>query len=348
MKFGQYDIYVGSAPIILPDIGTFFNQDIEMALSLTQQIAASGCSFLKAEILHTADICLPGETLEPYYDGKSDFVQENYRGLIERKVLSLESYSKIFRYARSLELGIVVSIYDFEGVDFAVKEGVCALKIASSNIVHAPLIKYAAKTLLPLIIDTGRANMDEIARAVHWAKEAGCKNLIVEHSPSAPPVPLSSHLLPMMKRFELAFDVLPGLSDHHAGEEMMYAAAALGVPILEKGVCLDNAPIDQDVYHALPISKLKEVVQKCHNIHQAMGSDLRYIPKEKKKTSDRMCLVAKKDLQEGDMISLDNVMFAFPQIGIPVEMWEIVENKFLHHSVPKGSPIYWHNVSFPA
>ena len=46
-------------------------------------------------------------------------IQENYRELIERKVVSLDDYSKIFEYCRQKKIEFVVSVYDDDGVAFA-------------------------------------------------------------------------------------------------------------------------------------------------------------------------------------------------------------------------------------
>ncbi|WP_319381544.1 hypothetical protein [Thiomicrorhabdus sp.] len=48
-------------PLFLPDIGTYFNQDIEQAKAMVNALLAAGVTALKGEILQTADICLPAE-----------------------------------------------------------------------------------------------------------------------------------------------------------------------------------------------------------------------------------------------------------------------------------------------
>ena len=57
-----------------------------------------------------------------------------------------------------------------------------------------------------------------------------------------------------------------------------------------------------------------------------------------------MCLVAKKNLERGDLINLNNVTFSFPVKGIPVEMWDLVKNKVLNKSILKNHPIKIHDV----
>jgi sialic acid synthase SpsE len=331
-------------PVLLPDIGTFFNQDVQLALTMVKEVKTTGARYLKGEILHDADICLDTIVSEQYLGHDAQPVRENYRQLIERKTLPLSEYEKIFTPCRTLGMGLVLSVYDIEGADFAKKMGACALKIASTNLVHAPLIRHCAQLGLPLLIDTGKASLDETLRALEWAREAGANRLILEYSPPAPPAPVSNHNLQVFRLLAEKFDGPLGLSDHHAGEEMLYAATVLGCRVLEKGLCADNNGDDQDVFHALPIAMLAEVIRKCRNIHAALGdADNAYAPPAERPAA-RMGIVAGKDLASGETIDIKTVRFAFPTLGIPVEEWDQVNQSRLKVPVAAGQPIEWHHV----
>lgn len=345
-RFSIGGIPVGgnAPPLVLPDIGTFFNDDLAVAESLLRRVMDAGASIVKGEILHTAHIALDDDTLERYYDPASGMLSERYRSLIERKVVSLPQYERLFSICREAGVPFVLSVYDIEGADFARNIGACALKIASTNLVHAPLIRHVAGFGLPMLIDTGKSTLEEIARAVQWARDAGARQLVVEHSPEPPPAPLENHHLRMLQTFSSVFGVPVGLSDHHSGEEMLYAAAALGASILEKGVCPTDMAADQDVFHALPVDRLAEVIVKCGNIHRALGMGMRHLPGDRSRPVARMGLVARSDLRGGDVISLNTVDFAFPAKGIPVEEWDRVLGWRLVVDRPAGTPIAWHHV----
>jgi sialic acid synthase SpsE len=330
-------------PLILPDIGTFFNRNAVAAKEMIHSLKECGAEIVKGEILHNPDICLDDDTEETYYAptrGRS--VRERYRDLIERKTLPLTIYEDIFAECGKLGLPFVASVYDFVGADFARDIGAVALKIATSNIVHEPLIRHCARAGLPLIIDTGRSTMAEIARAVDWSRDAGVVDLIVEHSPPPPPSPVSQQNLRVVQAFANSFHCLVGLSDHHAGPEMLYAASALGVSILEKGVCRNDNPDDQDVAHALPIGQFSLVNQVCSMIHTGLGSG-KLPPVDSKKLS-RMGLIARQDLCGGAILTLESVDFAFPAKGIPVEHWSTVHGWRLRRGLTKGLPILWSDV----
>jgi N,N'-diacetyllegionaminate synthase len=250
-------------------------------------------------------------------------VRESYRAVLERHVVPLRDLAVIMTAARDAGLDLVMSIYDDEGLAFARDMQVDALKVASSNIVHAPLIRSLAATGLPLVIDTGRSSMEEIARAVGWARAAGATKLLIQHSPPGPPAAASAFNLRMMAALGQTHAALCGLSDHDQGTESALTAVALGAHAIEKGIRADAAHGDIDLAHALPISQLPE----------------RTFPTDRPRPPDRMGLVAGADLAVGTVLSRANVRFSFPAAGLGVEAWDDVEGRRLARSVMAGQPI---------
>jgi sialic acid synthase SpsE len=333
----------GRPPLFVPDIGTFFNRDTALAKEMIRQLHESKAEIVKGEILHDPNICLDDDTQEAYFSlGQGQAITERYRDLVERKCLPLSAYADIFGECQKLDLPFLVSVYDFAGADFARDLGAAALKIATSNIVHEPLIRHCAKIGLPLIIDTGRSTMAEIGRAIDWARDSGAKDVIVEHSPPPPPHPVDEQNLRAMQVFEYSFHCLVGLSDHHAGPEMLYAASALGADVIEKGICRDDNADDQDVAHALPISQFAEVNRICQMIYTGLGTG--QLPPVTVKKKSRMCITSAQDLPAGAILTLETAGFAFPATGIPVEHWSMVEGWRLRRPVAKGQPITWADV----
>ncbi len=353
MRLGPFAINKDNPPVFLAEIGTFFNKDIDMANNLLHQIIAIRDQvpyqplILKTEILNNANICLPVDYNESYA-GKSGTVRkENYRALIERKTLSLDHYSTLFSSLRAANLPFIVSVYEFDTAKFAVTQGACALKTSSSNIVHIPLIRYLAKTGLPIIIDTGRANLADIFNAVETARQAGCDRIIVEHSPDGHPALPEAHNLRMLQTLNKCFSLPVGLSDHYNGVEMLYLAVALGVSVLEKGVHLYPEDIDQDLSHTMGIDQLSKVLATVHNCWLALGKPIRDLNEPIKGvlgSSQRMCLVAKEELHCGDIINLDNVTFAFPCKGVPIQYWDLVNGWQIKATIKAGEPIKWADV----
>lgn len=350
---GPYLLSKDEPPVFLAEIGGFFGQDVELASSMIRQIIGVARQvshqpvILKTEILHDVEICLPGDVLETYASKDGRVQQENYRALIERKAVPLHQYAKLLTLCRDAGMPFLVSVYDFLGADFAVEAGTCALKIASPNIVHVPLIRHCASKGVPLVIDTGRATLGEVQTAVDVAREAGCEDIVVEHSPDGHPALPKAHNLRIMQSYLQAFGLPVGISDHHVGLEMIYMSIALGATLIEKGVHVAPDDLDIDISHTMDMRDLAHILRSLNNCWLALGSPRRdkRIPIEGViGTSQRQCLVARSTLNPGDCISLETVRFAFPRRGIAVEHWDIVAGWRVTRPISAGQPIRWSDV----
>lgn len=344
-------------PLFLAEIGTFFEHNTLKAKKIIKLIAEQRDKqsavpvILKGEVLHSADICLNGTAvMEQYLSKEGKVIRENYRKLIERKVVSLEAYEEIFVYARSFDFPLILSVYDVEGASFAAAQGACALKIASSNVRHAQLQRMVAGLGLPVILDDGRSPLSYVATAVERLRKHGAARILLEHSPDGHPALPEAHNLRIIESYKAAFGTPVGLSDHYTGPDMLLAATAMGYDLLEKGVALDDQADDQDVSMSLPVSSLGEILKRIGHIALARGDSWRDASKAVKgnlSTSSHMGLVAGVDLTAGDRIDESTVYFAFPHVddGIGVELWETVEGWKINGHLAKGVPLRWRDVT---
>lgn len=329
-----------TSPLFLPDIGTFFNQDIAQAMRMIDGLKEAGIKVVKGEILHRADVCLKSDFLESYLTQEGQAKKENYRQLIERKTVPLSAYKKIIEKIKAADMQFVLSVYDFEGADFAREMGALSIKVASSNIVHRPLIEHIVKLELPVLVDTGRSSMEDIARMVNWLTDLSVTDFCLEHSPAPPPTSVSEHNLRFMQTMGQAFNCSYGLSDHHAGTEMCLAAAVLGAKVIEKGVYLERAD-DQDVYHGMPVSGVKSLLNQIQMVSSALGSGVKVLRRDRVPYSSRMGLVAKRNLKAGEVLNAEDLDYAFPVAGICVEHTELALGFALTKSLSLGEPITW-------
>lgn len=353
MTLGGFPVGPDHPPLFFAEIGSFFNGRPEPARELIRRIIAGRDQVpdqpvvLKTEILDDPDICLPGDTMETYASKDGGVKQENYRELIERKVMKTADYIPLFAMCRDAKIPFVVSVYDMRAASFAREHGAAGLKIASSNLTHVPLIRHTAGLGLPMVIDTGRASIAEVHRAVETARRAGCHDIIVQHSPEGHPAPARSHNLRIMQTYMQAFGLPAGLSDHYTGHEMLYVSVALGASVLEKGIYFDPNELDQDIAHSMGIDDLPRVLRAVRDSWLALGRTERDLQMKIDwviGTSQRQGLVANRDLQRGDAITLDTVRFAFPCKGIPVEHWDLVSAWTIAAPVRAGEPIRWEHV----
>jgi len=343
VMIGRVPVGDGYPPVFVAEIGTFFNKDIALAESYVRGAVQAGVPVVKTEILHDPEVCLEGTGLLHQYRHAAGVEVENYRKLIERKVVPLGEYRRLFALCKTLGVPVIASVYDTEGVDFLVDVGGAAIKIARHNINNVPLIRYAARTGLPILFDAGVVYLDEVARAVRLAQDAGAHGVIVNHHPGANPAPPEAHNMRVMQTYKEALGVPVGLACHYRGDEMLYLAVGMGANLLEKGVVDDPDRVEQDLVSAMRLSEVADVVRKVSNCWKAIGqAPARH--KEPRDLSVRKGLVAKRLIAEGDALGLDNVRFAWPPLGISVEHWDVVATRRAARTIQEDEVIGWPDV----
>jgi sialic acid synthase SpsE len=340
IKIGSQIVGASHPPLILPDIDMFFNGNLSVAEELVDVVKAAGLTTIKAAILEDRAIVFDDGAEETYLDNEGQLQAVNYRELIQKKVLSREQHIELFDIIRREGLQLVVSVYEIESVQFAIEQGAVAIKIPSSNITHEVLIKAVSACSVPLILDTGKATLEEISRAVDWARiENNDVAIIVEHSPLAPPAPIERQDLRMIPHLRNTFGLHTGLSHHARGSLMMLASVPLGATVIECGLCRDGEDADQDVYHALCANELKPAVSQINEIHSALGDPFNLERHDVPFHRARMSLRAKNDLPIGTVLGMDTVSFSFPPIGIPAERWSEVVGRTIGRPVKGGNPV---------
>jgi len=327
----------------MAEIGTFFNQDIGLAKEYLARIVEAGVPLFKTEILHDPDVCLRSSGLQIKFHHAGGMQVEEYRRLIERKTVPLAEYEKLFAGVREAGIPFVASVYDFEGVDFFVKQGGGALKIARHNITHLPLIRYCAATGLPVIFDVGIVYLHEIAAAVHAARTHGGGGVVVNHHPGPNPTPAEGQNLRAIATYKEIFHAPVGLACHYRGDEILYTAIGLGADLLEKGVVDDPDRVEQDVVSAARLSELPELVRKVRACSAALGERLPPI-KEPRDLNTRKGLAARVAILAGAPLTLENVGFAWPPLGVPAEYWDVIQDRKAARDLAPGEPIRWEDL----
>ena len=343
VRIGDHLVGDGHPTLFVAEIGTFFNKDVDLACEYVTASVEAGAPVLKTEVLHSADVCLPGTGMSHKYNHANGDYTEDYRALIERKVIPLNGYRRIFAHCRDLGVPFIASCYDSEGVDLMVETGGAAIKLARDNIDNIPLIRYASATGLPIIFDAGHAYLDEVAAAVRNAREAGAGGVIVNHHPGANPAPASEHNLALMASYKDTLDVPVGLSCHYRGDEILYAAIGIGVNLIEKGVVEDPDRVEQDLVSAASLSELAEIIRKVRNCWDAIGTPYPEVS-EPRDLSTRKGLVAKRDIAPGEEFDESNLRYAWPPEGVSVRDWDVVEGRQAKTALQAGEPLTWDSV----
>lgn len=343
VRFGEVPVGRHHPAVLMVEVGTFFNQDVGLALEYLDRAILAGAPVFKTEILHDADVCLPGTGLKHEYRHGQGTSVEDYRALIERKIMPLGDYERILIPCRDRGVPFVASVYDSKGIDFLKDIGAAAIKIARNNIDNVPLIRHAARCGLPLIFDAGGVYLEEVTRAVDLARSGGTREIIINHHPGANPAPASIHNLRMIEFYATNFGIPVGLACHYRGDEILYAAIGAGANLLEKGFDADPDRPEQDLISAAAFDDLAKIIAKVSACSEAIGH-APVSPSEPRDLSTRAGFYARNTIERGERFNDANLGFAFPPRGISVSEYDNLFGARAARRIEAGEVIQWSDV----
>jgi N-acetylneuraminate synthase len=250
-------------------------------------------------------------------------------------------------FDRCRDLGIIgfSTPFDDTAVDFLESLNVPCYKIASFENTDIPLIRRVAATGKPMIISTGMATIAELDETVRAARDAGCKDLVLLKCTSTyPAAPENTNILTIPHLREL-FDCEVGLSDHTMGVGVSVASIALGATIIEKHFTLNRAEGGVDSSFSMEPGEMSQLVRESLAAWQALGR-VSYGPTlaEQKSLAFRRSIYVVRDIEEGEVLTQDNIRCIRPGNGLPPSEYEMLLGKRVTKKVKRGQPAHWEMV----
>jgi len=345
VKIWDYKIGDGNVPFFVAELGICHEGKLDVALELTKAAFDAGAHCVKTETFQREFLVFdPSATVTFSINGKqytSSLIEH-----MDKYELSFEEHHKIKKYCDELKIPFISTAHDFKAVDFLESIKAAAIKIASPDIIHYPLLRYIAKKKIPVFLDTGSAYQYEIELAVKNLRDYGLKDIIVNHNPQGHPAPADKHDLKIIPRLKDIFEVPIGLADHYEGYEMLYTAVALGANTVEKPISKDRFVCEPERNWSISVSDLPLVLKNIENVYYSLGKSERKMlqSSEQYRTQNRVSCVAAKDLKPGDVINFDNVIFGRPRKGIGVEYWDIVLDRTVKKEKKRNEFIQWEDL----
>lgn len=320
--------------------------NIKKALDIVHAAAEAGADCLKIQT-YTADTITIDCHTEPFLV-KSGLWQNAYLYDLYTKAYTPWEWTKpIKEEAEKLGMDFLSTPFDFTAVDFLENIGVEYYKIASFEIIDIPLVRKVARTGKPIIISCGMASEEEIKEAVDTVKQAGNSNVILLKCCSAYPTDYASMNLRTIIDMRDKFGVPVGLSDHSIGTLTDIAAVAMGVPVIEKHICLSREDKTVDGAFSLDKDEFKQLVTDIRNTELSMGK-VNYGPSDDEAQSyaHRRSLFAVADIKCGEAFSAINIRSIRPACGLHTRYYnQLISGKVAARDIPFGTPLSWEDVN---
>lgn len=300
-----------SHPYIVAELNSSHRGKIEIAKKMVDAAKACGCDAVKFQ--SWTDTSLYSKT----YYAKNPIARRMVKGF----ALNPDALVELSVYCSDIGIDFASTPYSKSEVDLLIDPcHVPYIKIASMDINNIPFLEYTAEQMVPIVLSTGMATLDEIRAAVHAIEGKGNHQICILHCVSLYPVDHEHVHLNNMVMLKKEFpECSVGYSDHTIGSEAACAATALGAAMIEKHFTLDNSVIGWDNQMATEPEVMAQLVRECRNVSKALGTYERNVTKEEmeQRAKMRRSIIASRNLSAGHVLMIEDLDVKRPGDGIP-------------------------------
>ncbi|MCR5764131.1 MAG: N-acetylneuraminate synthase family protein [Treponema sp.] len=265
---------------IIAEIGTAHNGSLEKAYELIDAACQAGADMVKFqwvyadEILHpnTGFVTLPGGKIRLYDRFKSLEVPQEF-------------FAKCLEYAHKNDMLFACSPFGLRSLKELVQIKPDAIKIASPEVNHIPLLKATASYYrnIPIILSSGVSKLGDIEKAINILeneKETSQKHipvfgnkklspLTLLHCITFYPAPETEYNVRCVDTLHRVFGIPAGISDHSLDSILIpVLSTAMGGTMIEKHITLSRKTDGLDDPVALEPEQFSMMV---HAVHQTIA-----------------------------------------------------------------------------
>ena len=307
---------------IIAEAGDNHNGDFNTALKLVDVAKRAGADCVKFQTFVTEEIISKYAEMAEYQK-KNTGKEESQFEMVKRLELSFDEFRKIKEYCDRVGIQFLSTPFDLKSVDFLNELGVPFFKIPSGEITNYPYLIKIAHTGKPVVMSTGMCEPDEILAAINVLEKNGSGEITLLHCNTEYPTPLKDVNLYAMRTMKKMFGKKVGYSDHTKGIEVPVAAVALGACVIEKHFTLDKNMPGPDHKASLEPDELGRMVKNIRNIEIALGDGVKRVSESERKNIAiaRKSIVARRNIQEGEILTEENLAVKRQGTGINPMQW---------------------------
>lgn len=196
----------------IAEVASNHHRDLERCYAFIDTAAQMGCGAVKFQLFKVDDLFAP------------EILERSARHRARREwELPPAFIPALARRCRERDIEFACTPFYLAAVD-ELAPHVAFFKVSSYELTWDALLAACARTGKPVVMSTGMATMDEIARAVDVVRRHGGDNLTLLHCVSSYPAPPEQANLAAMRMLAQRFDCPVGWSDHTVSPAVIYRA----------------------------------------------------------------------------------------------------------------------------
>lgn len=346
MKIGSFKINKQSSVFIIAELSANHNGSLEVAIETIKAAKRSGADAIKLQTYTADTITIDCDKEDFVLRSDSIWDGRTFYDLYQEAYTPWEWHEALFKAAEKEGLICFSSPFDKTAVDFLEKLNAPAYKIASFEITDIPLIEYVASKGKPVIISTGIAELEDIELALDACRRMGNNKIALLKCTSSYPAPINEANMCMIKDLAERFNLISGLSDHTIGATVPIVATVFGAKIIEKHFILDRSIGGPDASFSMNEEEFTAMVKAVREAESAIGKvDYTLTEKQLKGKDFSRSLYVVEDVQEGDIVTENNVKSIRPGFGLHPKYLNSVLNKKFSYSIEKGTRFDLNSIS---
>ena len=322
---------------IIAEAGVNHNGSLEIAKKMVDAAKLAGADYIKFQTFHAHSLVTAGCETADYQ--KENAGEKSQHDMLKNLELTYDEFKDLKEYCDEKGIGFLSTAFDSDSIDFIASLNPDYMKVPSGELTDLPYLRKMASTGIPMIISTGMATPDEIAKALKPFLKEGYRSedIILLHCTTQYPTPMEDVNLRAMLTVSGNFGHPGGYSDHTLGIEVPIAAATLGAVVIEKHFTLDRNMEGPDHKASLEPEELAAMVTAIRNIEKALGNGMKEVKESESQNiiAARRSIVAKRKIPKGRIITEEDICTKRPATGLSPMLWDkVVGSKAMRDFMP--------------
>jgi len=232
---------------------------------------------------------------------------------------SVDQLATLAARARQHGMAFSVNVEDADTLAIMVEQvGIDFIKLCSADLTNIPYLRASASFELPIFFSTGASTIGEIEFAYHALKDAGVQELVIYHTNSGYPTPVSEANIRQMDLLQDIFGGVKGYCDHTCHIIPPVVAVSRGACVVEKHITLSRALKGDDWMVSLEEDEFRQMLGYIRDSEAALGTrEKRPLPvEEETRALKRKSVVSKLPIKAGTVLKEEMFVYKLPGRGI--------------------------------
>jgi N-acetylneuraminate synthase len=342
-SIGGRPIGRGHRPLIVAELSANHNASLDRALQIVAAAAECGADAVKLQTYTPETLTIDSRRAEFFIDDPQGLWHgRRLWDLYGEAHTPWQWHEPIFAAARAAGLACISTACDLSALAFLVGLGIDAIKIASFELVHIPLIAAAARCGRPVLLSAGMASLAEMDEAVATLRDNGCASFILLKCTSAYPSRERDANVLTVADMRARYDCEVGLSDHTLSPYAAFAATAHGAAVIEKHVTLARSDGGPDAAFSVEPRELRELAAGTELVWQSLG-EVHYgaLAAERASLRERPSIYVVRAMTRGERFSEQNLRIIRPADGLAPKHYGSLLGKRCAADIAAGVPLSW-------